>query len=803
MYLHPEDIKAEEPRAKSIEVDVKTETQSGPVKSTTATCSSQRTLIDAKKGVPKEYIAAKVVVKDKVVRPAVKDTGDVSSADASINGEISQEYLNDASIPSLSTSKGTTVSTPVIPLAAVDSTKEGSIVQDEKTDTVEQIVELGAGVTEGNAIHTLASNDVENVKSEEITNSSSTRSTEGITPVPSVPSTVAISITNAPLTPEASSSIVTPDSIIQPTPTVIEIPTSAVKQPSSSYTIPSASTPPVATATPPEPEPTLDPCSSQVKSLKERFNYASFDCGALILSVSPGSSSASSILIGKKDEYMLSRCISPRSTAGSPLRFVTIELCDNILIDVLALANFEYFSSNFKEFRVLVSERYPPKDNWKELGTFLAANVRGIQYFSVKQPLIFARYMRIEFLSQYGNEFYCPLTLVRVYGTTEMEAFKAEEEELAKMNAAEEAEAIAALTAVTKESVGNLGDFVWPSAEFIHVHKPKRLYSEIGVGPSGGLEADEKIVEIQNVLGDVIPDSGKEMGDTSNGRSASYRSTWVLSPDYFREFMASEPFPADAGVSIAQTPSFPIAVGVQHPDPSSEQTTTPLASGSPSSSVEKALPSLATTATSTFPSASLPPNPGSQPSGNPTSGSSINQQASASTTQESIFKTISKRLSLLERNASLSYKYIEETSKAYHEAFKRMEVSRAETLRFALMECNRTTVKMVRELVRDYDSSWRVLIRDIERDRVHTESKLNNFASVLERIEEQMKRHLYTEIFLIATIIFLASRMIVQSVTSPRVDPPRPSVSSPNTREQTRFQSDLPVKMVTSVATLQ
>ncbi|KAJ3119115.1 hypothetical protein HDU96_000030 [Phlyctochytrium bullatum] len=226
----------------------------------------------------------------------------------------------------------------------------------------------------------------------------------------------------------------------------------------------------------------LDPADPVVKSLKERFNYASFDCGALILSVSPGTSSASSILRSNKDQYMLSKCV-PKSQGAHASRYVTVELCDNILIEVIALANFEYFSSNFREFKVLVSEKYPPKDNWKSLGTFLASNVRGVQYFSVKNPLIFARYMRIEFLSHYGNEYYCPVTMLRVYGTTEMEAFKAEEEELARLNAVEEAEAIAAVAAVAavaRESVQKLGTgFTWTNPEFLHGPVGKRLYPEI------------------------------------------------------------------------------------------------------------------------------------------------------------------------------------------------------------------------------------------------------------------------------------------------------------------------------------
>src|SRR5882762_6957826 len=36
----------------------------------------------------------------------------------------------------------------------------------------------------------------------------------------------------------------------------------------------------------------------------------------------------------------------------------------------------------------------------------------------------FYRYIRIDFLSHYGNEFYCPVSLLRVYGLTHLEEWK-------------------------------------------------------------------------------------------------------------------------------------------------------------------------------------------------------------------------------------------------------------------------------------------------------------------------------------------------------------------------------------------
>ncbi|KAI9092910.1 UNC-like C-terminal-domain-containing protein, partial [Phlyctochytrium arcticum] len=154
---------------------------------------------------------------------------------------------------------------------------------------------------------------------------------------------------------------------------------------------------------------------------KERFNYASFDCGAIMLAHNREASSANAILHNNKDAYMLNKC--------SAKRFIIIEMCEDILVEVIMLANFEFFSSMFKDFEVSVADRYPPKgDEWTSLGQFRAKNVRDYQYFKVPNPKIWTRYLKVSFLSDYGHEYYCPLTLLRVYGTTMMEEMKIEDE---------------------------------------------------------------------------------------------------------------------------------------------------------------------------------------------------------------------------------------------------------------------------------------------------------------------------------------------------------------------------------------
>lgn len=107
--------------------------------------------------------------------------------------------------------------------------------------------------------------------------------------------------------------------------------------------------------------------------LKDRSNYAAFECAAMVHRSSRKTKGASAILVEKKDRYMLTPC------AADP-KFVEVELCDEIQIDTIVLANFEYFSSMFKHFKASCSVNYPGNsEDWHDLGTFRARNVRGVQ----------------------------------------------------------------------------------------------------------------------------------------------------------------------------------------------------------------------------------------------------------------------------------------------------------------------------------------------------------------------------------------------------------------------------------------
>jgi len=86
----------------------------------------------------------------------------------------------------------------------------------------------------------------------------------------------------------------------------------------------------------------------------------------------------------------------------------------------VSIGNLELFSSSPKEFEVGISDRYPTRD-WTKLGPFLIPDVRAIHSFSLStgNSSLFGKFLKVSILSHYGNEHYCPLSLIRVNGKSE------------------------------------------------------------------------------------------------------------------------------------------------------------------------------------------------------------------------------------------------------------------------------------------------------------------------------------------------------------------------------------------------
>lgn len=154
----------------------------------------------------------------------------------------------------------------------------------------------------------------------------------------------------------------------------------------------------------------------QGKTYKERFNFASFDCAATIIKTNKEAKSANAVLVDSKDTYLLNEC-------NAPSKFVIIELCEDILIDEVLIGNYEFYSSMFRNIRISASDRYPASQ-WYTLGEFEAENIRQLQRFKIENSLIWAKFLKIEILSYYGKEFYCPISSIQAHGKTMIEQFK-------------------------------------------------------------------------------------------------------------------------------------------------------------------------------------------------------------------------------------------------------------------------------------------------------------------------------------------------------------------------------------------
>ena len=144
----------------------------------------------------------------------------------------------------------------------------------------------------------------------------------------------------------------------------------------------------------------------------KEYNYASVTKGAKVLVYNKEAKGACNILGKDHDKYLRNPCLTRE-------KFVVIELSEETLVDVVKIANFEHYSSNFKDFELSGSLTYPTR-TWTQLGNFVAANVKHIQDFKLPEPK-WVRYLKLNLLSHYGSEFYCTLSVVEVYGVDAIE----------------------------------------------------------------------------------------------------------------------------------------------------------------------------------------------------------------------------------------------------------------------------------------------------------------------------------------------------------------------------------------------
>ncbi|WWC89140.1 uncharacterized protein L201_004058 [Kwoniella dendrophila CBS 6074] len=373
-----------------------------------------------------------------------------------------------------------------------------------------------------------------------------------------------------------------------------------------------------------------------------RYNYASPDCSARIHSSSPQTQHASSLLHKSRDRYMLTPCKSKE-------HWVIIELCDEIRIEAVELSIWEFFSGVVREIRISVGgeddEEFEddPKDDvngrspkWKEVGSFVGKNVRGVQTFTLSQPTSFHRFIRLDFPSYYGTEYYCPVSQAKVYGMNQMEAFKWEQKRLSAAskgrNEAKEKEAEEKRIKEREEKEKKEND------EKMKQHEREKE-----------LDALEKLLHEQ--AGRTVPDILtatailSKFEETVKTKSSISAPSSTISTALINKMASASNASSQASGSASDHRS---ANSTTSSSPPTVQATTKIAG---ESSVSSSPSSTSSTTSSTY-SRSPPPR---------------------SDSSESIYAFIIRRLNDLEGNSTLVARYIEEQAKVMRHMLTRVE----------------------------------------------------------------------------------------------------------------------------------
>jgi len=489
------------------------------------------------------------------------------------------------------------------------------------------------------------------------------------------------------------------------------------------------------------------------KTCKERFNYASFDCAATVLKTNPQCKSSSSVLVENKDSYMLNECAAQN-------KFIIVELCDDILIDTIVLANFEFFSSMFRTFRISVSDRYPVKlDRWKELGVFEARNSRDIQAFLVENPLIWARYLRLEFLSHYGNEYYCPVSLLRVHGTTMMEEFRHQEEaargeyDFAEPIEEAEGEPVTTAMSVAEEDAAK-GALEMPS-EHVKVTEPPSAeefrkeenasQSVTQEDPRSHHHAEPELV--QDTQKSSQNESVQPAQSTNIELSASETQKGSQPPSDARKAASASSINDTHGGSAGTASAASGGAERSDPAPSGSDSTSTGASSSTSSSQNATSGSSASTShaasrksTNDTSSASptKPPSPSTDQAQTRPLPSHTQPQPANPTTQESFFKSIHKRLQQLESNSTLSLQYIEEQSRILRDAFIHVEKRQLTKTTTFLATLNTSVLAELKAYRVQYDQLWQSTILELESHRESHEAEMGAVSARLSLLADEL-----------------------------------------------------------------
>lgn len=535
------------------------------------------------------------------------------------------------------------------------------------------------------------------------------------------------------------------------------------------------------------------------KTCKERFSYSSFDAGATVLKTSPGAKNAKAILVENKDSYMLLECSAKN-------KFVIIELSDDILIDTVVLANFEFFSSMIRHFRVSVSDRYPVKiERWKELGLFEARNSRDMQPFLVENPQIWAKYVRVEFLTHYGNEYYCPVSLVRVHGSRMLESWKDGEGGGRDDEGLIEDHAEHVHIGILEENPHILTEKVEPEHPTtfrpssssslqctvdLRLDQLRFIASTCEAFPRSTQEAIASYTQdvITDNYGPIQNESYVTMdGETPHSHVGRHAQT---------ELSQSE----DIG-----TPTASVSL-----NDTSTATTIPNANGNTQTNSSIETPNVSSRSSTNISTASNSKVPSQHTSvGKNRTSATTSASAASPTIQESFFKTITKRLQQVETNLTLSLKYVEDHARHVQDMLQKTENKQTSKIAVFLDTLNQTVLAELHNVREQYDEIWQSTVIALESQREQSGREIIALSTRLNLLADEVifqKRMAIVQATLLLSCLLLVifSRGVSIPSLVPLVEQPdenifggrKPSALQPHVSYQTETNADTNLETV-------
>jgi Sad1 / UNC-like C-terminal len=325
--------------------------------------------------------------------------------------------------------------------------------------------------------------------------------------------------------------------------------------------------------------------------------------------------------------------------------------------------------------------------------------IRCTQVFRPRRLSGFYRYVRIDFLTHYGTEHYCPVSILRVYGLTQLDAWRRDQEHersqreqlnkvadifereeiwLQMKEGAEQDEEVVVEVVELSEPT-DAGSISQASLAPVPSATPPPVESEpaiVFVSPDVSIPTVAADLDSTQTLHDVP--AAPEVSYSTSTPTATHSSVEVEATSASSSFSASSSSLVESTVSPVSTLDMYTALTSSEEILSTpyinatfmdERNTANLTAPGDMSSVS--LPSSSTSLSTSQTSHGLSET--REPTRSGHTAPPLPPPAAQTTQGESIYGTIMKRLSALEQNATLSLRYVEEQDMLLREAFLRME----------------------------------------------------------------------------------------------------------------------------------